>query len=109
MATTKNLVIDQGSTFTANVQFLDNSKNPISLVGYTAKSQMRRSYYSANAISFTTNITNTTTGNVSLSLTSGQTANLIAGRYIYDIEANVDNTIVRIVEGIVTVNPGVTR
>jgi len=109
MATTKNLVIDQGSTFTANVQFLDNSKNPISLVGYTAKSQMRRSYYSANAISFTTNITNTTTGNVSISLTSGQTANLIAGRYIYDIEANVDNTIVRIVEGIVTVNPGVTR
>ena len=36
-------------------------------------------------------------------------ANLIAGRYIYDIEANVATTVVRIVEGIVTVNPGVTR
>ena len=109
MATTKNLVIDQGATFSANIQFLDNSKNPIALTGYDIKSQMRRSYSSANATTFTANITNTTTGNVSISLTSGQTANLIAGRYIYDIEANVAATVVRIVEGIVTVNPGVTR
>ena len=109
MATTKNLVIDQGTTFSANIQFLDNSKNPISLAGYSARSQMRRSYSSANATTFTANITNATTGNVSISLTSSQTANLIAGRYIYDIEANIADTIVRIVEGIVTVNPGVTR
>jgi hypothetical protein len=109
MATTKNLVIDQGATFSANIQFLDNSKNPISLTGYSARSQMRRSYSSANATTFTANITNATTGNVSISLTSSQTANLIAGRYIYDIEANIADTIVRIVEGIVTVNPGVTR
>ena len=109
MATTKNLVIDQGSTFTANVQFLDNSKIPISLVGYNVKSQMRKSYASANATTFTANITSPSTGNVSISLTSGQTANLIAGRYIYDIEANIADTVVRIVEGIITVNPGVTR
>jgi hypothetical protein len=109
MATTKNLVIDQGATFSANIQFLDNNKNPISLTGYSARSQMRRSYSSANATTFTANITNATTGNVSISLTSSQTANLIAGRYIYDIEANIADTIVRIVEGIVTVNPGVTR
>jgi hypothetical protein len=109
MATTKNLVIDQGATFSANIQFLDNNKNPISLTGYSARSQMRRSYSSANATTFTANITNATTGNVSISLTSSQTANLIAGRYIYEIEANIADTIVRIVEGIVTVNPGVTR
>ena len=109
MATTKNLVIDQGATFSANIQFLDNNKSPISLTGYSARSQMRRSYSSANATTFTANITNATTGNVSISLTSSQTANLIAGRYIYEIEANIADTIVRIVEGIVTVNPGVTR
>jgi hypothetical protein len=109
MATKTNLVIDQGATFSANIQYLDNSKNPISLAGYDINSQMRRSYSSANATTFTANITNATTGNVSISLTSSQTANLIAGRYIYDIEANVAATVVRIVEGIVTVNPGVTR
>jgi hypothetical protein len=109
MATTKNLVIDQGTTFSANIQYQDTNKTPISLVGYTARSQLRRSYYSANAITFTANIVNSTTGNITISLTSGQTANLVAGRYIYDIEANISDTIVRIVEGIVTVTPGVTR
>jgi hypothetical protein len=44
----------------------------------------------------------------SLSLTSSQTANL-DGRYVYDITANTANTTIRIQEGIVTVNPGVTR
>ena len=109
MAITKNLVIDQGATFSANIQFLYTSKNPISLAGYSVRSQMRRSYSSANATTFTANITNATTGNVSISLTASQTANIIAGRYIYDIEANIADIVVRIVEGIVTINPGVTR
>jgi hypothetical protein len=29
MAITKNLVIDQGSTFTANLQYVTNSKIPV--------------------------------------------------------------------------------
>jgi len=109
MAATKNLVIDQGATFSANIQYLDNSKNPISLSGYDINSQMRRSYYSANAVSFTANITNASTGNINIALDSTQTANLIAGRYVYDVEANIGSTVLRIVEGIITVTPGVTR
>jgi hypothetical protein len=109
MAATKNLVIDQGATFSANIQYLDNSKNPISLAGYDINSQMRRSYYSANAVSFTANITNASTGNINIALDSTQTANLIAGRYVYDVEANIGSTVLRIVEGIITVTPGVTR
>jgi len=109
MAATKNLVIDQGATFSANIQYLDNSKNPISLAGYDINSQMRRSYYSANAVSLTANITNATTGNINLSLTATQTSNLVPVRYVYDVEANIGSTVLRIVEGIITVNPGVTR
>lgn len=109
MAATKNLVIDQGATFSANIQYLDNSKNPISLSGYDINSQMRRSYYSSNAVSLTANIINATTGNVSLQLTASQTANLVPGRYVYDVEANIGSTILRISEGIITVTPGVTR
>ena len=109
MAATKNLVMDQGATFSANIQYLDNNKNPISLAGYDINSQMRRSYYSANAVSFTANITNAATGNISLQLAATQTANLTALRYVYDVEANIGSTVLRIVEGIITVNPGATR
>ena len=54
MATTKNLVIDQGATFSANIQFLDNIKNPISLAGYSVRSKMRTSYDAANAATLPT-------------------------------------------------------
>jgi hypothetical protein len=78
------------------------------LVGYDVKAQLRKSYYSANVVSFTAALANGANGNVSISLTAFQTANL-DGRYVYDITANTANTTIRIQEGIVTVNPGVTR
>jgi hypothetical protein len=112
MSTTKNLSLDQGTTFTENIRYLDNSKNPISLTGYTVKGQLRKSYYSANATAtFTTNITNETTGNITISLGFTTTANIAAGRYVYDVVANTVNNVnvVRIQEGILTVNPGVTK
>jgi hypothetical protein len=108
MATTKNLVIDQGANFSANIQFLDYYKRPISLVGYDVRSKLRTSYDAANAASFTTVITNAAQGNVSISFTAGQTATLKYGRYVYDIEAYQGNSAIRIVEGAVTVTPRVS-
>lgn len=108
MATTKNLNIDQGASFTTSVYYIDN-KTPTSLTGYSVRSQLRRSYYSANAISFTSQITDVANGIVSLNLDSTVTTNLVAGRYLYDVEAYNANSVVRIIEGIVTVNPGVTK
>ena len=108
MATTKNLVIDQGATFSANIQFLDTSKNPISLAGYSVRSKMRTSYDTANAAILTANVVNATTGNVNLFLTAANTSLLPQGRYVYDVEAYSGNTVVRIVEGSITVLPGVS-
>ena len=108
MATTKNLTADQGASFIAYAQYLDILKTPISLVGYDVKAQLRKSYYSSNSVSFTTVLANAANGNISISLTAAQTANL-DGRYVYDITANTANTTIRIQEGIVTVNLGVTR
>jgi hypothetical protein len=34
---------------------------------------------------------------------------LKSGRYLYDMLATSGNTVIRIIEGIVTVNPGVTH
>ena len=45
-----------------------------------------------------------------LTLSSSATGSLTAGRYVYDVEITSDAAVVsRVVEGIVTVNPQVTR
>jgi hypothetical protein len=106
MAATQNLNIDQGASFTSNVYYID-IKTPTSLSGYSVRSKLKRSYYSANAISFTTEIIDTANGIVSLNLDSSTTTNLIAGRYVYDVEAYNANNVIRITEGLITVNPGV--
>ena len=58
-------------------------------------------------MSFSTSLSN---GSLVISLTANQTANMVAGRYVYDIELiDPANTVVRILEGIVTLTPEVTR
>lgn len=109
MAYTKNLVIDKGTTFIEYINYIDNSKNPISLQGYTVAGQMRRSFYSANAITFSASIVDAANGNVQISLTAAETANIKDGRYVYDIEATNNITVKRVSEGLVTVYPGVTN
>jgi hypothetical protein len=109
MATKANLVIDQGSTFSTDLTLLDDYGDGLILNGYTANSQIRKWYTSATpAATFTTNI-NTTSSVITLTLTSNQTSNLVAGRYVYDVEINDGASTSRIVEGIITVTPQVTR
>lgn len=108
MATKSNIVIDQGATFSTDLTLTDENGDALNLVGYTANSQLRKWYTSTNSVSFSTS-TNTDTGIVTLSLTANQTAALTAGRYVYDVEISDGTTISRIVEGIVTVTPNVTR
>lgn len=109
MATKAPLVIDQGSTFSADLTLTDENGDPLVLDGYTANSQMRKWYSSSNAAAtFTTSI-NVNTAVITLSLTANQTSNLVAGRYVYDVEIKSGSEVSRIVEGIVTVTPQVTR
>lgn len=110
MATTYNLFLDQGTTFSANITAKDNSRNIRDLSGYTARSQMRRSYFSANSVSFSATIPSPATGNVVIALTDAETANLKYGRYVYDVElVSSSNVVERLVEGIVVVNPEATK
>ena len=107
MSAKANIVIDQGSTFSTEINLTDENGFPMNLVDYVANSQMRKWYTSANPTAvFTTEIVD---GTVILSLSATETANISAGRYVYDIELTTGNTITRIVEGIVTVTPEVTR
>lgn len=109
MATKANLVIDQGATYSTDLTLLDENGDPITLEGYTVNSQIRKWYTSSTvSANFVTNVKEDT-GVVTLSLSAEQTANLVAGRYVYDVELSSGPTISRIVEGIVTVTPNVTR
>lgn len=108
MATKSNLLIDQGSTFSSIINLTDESGGVIDLSTYTGAAQMRKHYTSTNSVSFSVALT--ANGRVTLSLTANQTANIVAGRYVYDVEVtDSSGTISRIVEGIVTVTPNVTR
>lgn len=109
MATKANLVIDQGATFAADLYLSDEDGVPLILNGYNANSQMRKWYTSTNPAATFTTFINVSSSFVTLSLTANQTSNLTSGRYVYDVEINDGGTISRIVEGIVTVTPQVTR
>lgn len=110
MAAYTEITIEQGATFTSTVNVEDAYYNPINLSGYSASSQMRKSYYSSSAITIDATITGNSNGEITLSMTAANTANLTAGRYVYDLIINDGaDTITRVVEGIATVLPSVTR
>lgn len=110
MAGFAEIHIDQGSTFSTTINVNDASGSTQNLVGYSARSMMRKSYYSSSANNFTVEITNPANGEISISMTAANTANLKSGRYVYDLEMESPSGVVtRIVEGIVIVLPNVTR
>ena len=108
MATKVNLVVDQGSTFQTSVTFNDENGNTINFSTYSGAAPMRKHFTSSNSVSFSVNMTSN--GVITLGLTANQTANLTSGRYVYDLEVtDSSNLISRLIEGIVTVTPNVTR
>lgn len=66
MAIKANLVIDQGTTFSVDLDLTDQTGDIMNLVGYSANSQMRKWYTSSNATAFTTAI-NVSSGQITLS------------------------------------------
>lgn len=111
MATVSNLAIDQGTTFTITISVADNTGSVRNLTGYTGRAQLKRSYYTNSNTAFTVTIDNPTEGEINLSLSDTQTSALKAGRYVYDLELENDSTgdVERVLEGIVTIYPEVTK
>lgn len=109
MAATTNLFIDQGSDFTAEVDLMQDSGVPLNLTGATVASQMRRSYYSTTSYAFASSVLDAANGTIKLELTANISSNIRPGRYVYDVEVQQAATRTRVLEGIVTVYPEVTR
>ena len=109
MSTKAHLVIDQGSTFSTDLNLSDDNGDPLNLIGFYANSLMKKWYTSSNSVMFTTYI-NSSSGVITLSLDANTTANLVPGRYVYDVDVTQASTgtVSRVVEGYVTVTPSVT-
>lgn len=110
MATVTNLYVDQGSFYRTYVTVANTDGTPLDLTGFTAASQMRKSYQSSTAYNFTTSISNPTQGRVRVELSSDQSRAIPAGKYLYDVEVtSPSGERTRVVEGIVLINPEITK
>jgi len=111
---TQNFVVDIGTDFSANVYAYANGSTTtaLNLSGYTsANGQIKRSYYT-DTVAATINVAiqESTNGIVNLYLNRANTITLTPGNYVYDviINSNTDEKI-RLVEGIITATPGISR
>ena len=110
MAAYTELNVEQYATFSTTVNVEGSAGAAVNLFGYTAASQIRKSYYSSTANSFTTTVTGIANGEITLAMTAANTGNLTPGRYLYDLVITAPSgTKTRVVEGIVNVLAGVTQ
>jgi hypothetical protein len=110
MAGYAELTLEQGANFTTTVTVNGSDGSPTNLTSYTAAAQLRKSYYSTTANNFTVTVSNAANGELTMAMSAANTANLTPGRYVYDLLITSPTSIkTRVVEGIVTLLPSVTR
>ena len=105
-----NLYIEQGTTYSTTITLDDVYNNSYNLVGYTADSALRKSYYSANTSAVFATVINSNTATITLSMSASVTANIAPGRYVYDTKiTDMNNNVTRILEGIAEISPSVSK
>ena len=115
MATISNLVLDAASDYSSTVTISsvasDGTETAFDLTGYTVAASVRKTFASSTATAFTTAIDSpATAGNVTITMTDVQTTALDRGRYVWDmVITSSGGLITRVLQGMVTVNPSVTR
>lgn len=107
MALKQNISIDQGSDFSIEFDVTDASDDPIDFSTHEISAQLRKHFESSNSTSFS--CSGYSNGAILIALTSDQTVLLTPGRYMYDVIADNSGTKSRIVEGIATINPLITK
>ena len=109
---TTNLIVYTGADFQQTFVFEDTTSNSAKdLTGYNACAQMKRYESSSKAADFAIAFSpDRTTGRVTISLTTTETAALKAGKYFYDVILNSPAGVTeRGVQGTVIVKKTVTR
>ena len=71
---------------------------------------MRKSYYATSNTIITSTITGNANGEITLSMTAANTANLTPGRQVFDLLITSPTQVkTRVIEGVIVISPGVTR
>ena len=110
MAITAYLDIDQGSDFNTVIELENNDGTPMDLRGFSVYSQFRKSYGSTTAYQFDATIVDALNGKISLALSGTASSAIRPGRYLYDVELVIGTSSkTRVIEGIITINPEITR
>jgi hypothetical protein len=112
MATKVNLVIDQGTDFSTSIDLTNDDGTPTDLTNYTGEAKIKKHYTSSTSYAFAVSI-DALQGKITLSANNTVTSSIPNGRYVYDLELTNNNvapaTISRIMEGIATITPEVTK
>jgi hypothetical protein len=105
------LYIDQGSDFISTIVLQDDVTNLYQNVdGYVVTSSLRKSVLSQNASgNLTCTILDSANGEIELSMSAGQTANLREGTYLFDVRSQASGNYIRLIEGIIIVTPSITK
>ena len=111
MASILNQIVDQGSTWSKQITVYETDGTTIqNLTGYTVASQLRKTYTSTAYTTINATNNSPTSGIIIMSLTATQTAALKSGRYVYDLQITAaDGTVTRVIEGVITLRPEVTK
>ena len=108
MAAKIDLNIDQGATFSYDINLKDSLGIPLNLSGYTGNAQLRTSYSANTYTAMDVDIIEAA-GLVQLSMNAATTATLTRTRYLYDVELHHNGVTSRLIEGFVNVDLNVTR
>ena len=111
MASFLELYCDQGTDFNFTLDLTNDDGSAINVTNYQITSSIRKSYYSSSVTAnLNVNILSAANGNVALSMNSATTSKIKAGRYLYDVKMkDSSNTTFRVIEGIITVYPQITK
>lgn len=111
-----NIVADQGATFSRTITWTDSAKKPINITNYTAKMQVRATVESSAVILELTTQNGRISlggvlGTVTLNVPASVMQNVVADKYVYDLEliAPTTGVVNRLVQGNFAVRAEVTR
>lgn len=108
----QDLFLNQAETFTTDLTLNDSYGSAYNLTDFTVRSYAKKSYYSTNAtIIFDATVQDANNGVIRLSANSSTTANVSAGKLVYDvfITQTSSNNVTKVLEGQIFVSPAVTK
>lgn len=106
-----NLTVHTGTDFTQTFVFESEASNSaLDISNYTGSGQIKKYDSSSKAAEFTLDLSQGSTGRLTITMNAATTTNIKPGRYFYDIRLTSDvGKVEKLVEGTLIVKQSVTR